>query len=290
MKISEAFSLYLSDKRMENYSPQTLKGYESNCKTMIAALGDLQLNEVKYQHLMEYLQFKSSHLAPATLYDRIVFARSLFRWAQENEYIVTNPSAKLKTPKLGKRIPRALAREVIESLREACETPLEHALLEFFYSSGCRIGEVLPLKRHDINLENRSVVVRGKGDKEREVYFTRECKAFLLAYLESRTDTEPYLFIKENKNKPGKADNLQPRPLSAHQMRYVLHKVTARAKTKERVYPHRFRHTYACLLLDNGAPLDVIQSLMGHAKMDTTRIYAELRGEKRRELYEKFFE
>ncbi len=290
MKISDAWSLFLADKRMENYSPHTLKGYEFHYKNMISALGDLPLQEVRYQHLMEYLLFKSAHLKPASLSDRIAFARSLFRWAQENEYIKTNPSARLKSPKQGTRIPRALSRDDIDRLRKACQTPLEHALLEFLYSSGCRIGEVAPVRRHDINWENRSVVVRGKGDKEREVYFTRECKSFLLSYLESRSDAEPYLFITENKNGNAAGGVPKPKPLSPSQMRYALKKLAVRANIKERVYPHRFRHSYACNLLDNGAPLDVIQSLMGHAKLDTTRIYAELRGERRRELYEEFFE
>ena len=290
MKISEAWSIFVSDKRMENCSPHTLKFYESQYKILISALGNLDMGEVKYQHLMEYLLHHSDDLKSKSLDSRIRFARSLFRWAQENDYIKTNPSAKLKTPKRGTRIPRALSQQDINNLRQACQTPLEHALLEFLYSSGCRIGEVVLLNRYDINWENRSVVVRGKGDKEREVYFTRESKAFLLSYLENRSDTEPCLFIREDKNNTCEEDKRNPRPLKAHQMRYVLQKLTARTNIKDRVYPHRFRHTYACNLLDNGAPLAVIQSLMGHAKLDTTRIYAELRGEKRREVYEKYFD
>lgn len=290
MKISEAWLIFASEKRMENYSPLTLKSYESQCKTLISALGDLDMGEVKYQHLIEYLQYKSAHLKPVSLADRIKFARSLFRWALDNEYIKANPSAKLKTPKQGTRIPRALSREDIDSLRNACQIPLEHALLEFIYSSGCRIGEVVLLNRYDINWENRSALVRGKGDKEREVYFTRECKAFLLSYLETRTDAEPYLFVASKRIKTEEGYIHKPHGMNSNQMRIVLKQLALRTNIKESVYPHRLRHSFACNLLDNGAPLEVIQSLLGHAKLDTTRIYAELRGEKRREVYEKFFD
>lgn len=102
---------------------------------------------------------------------RIRFIKALFKWTHEEGYNLKNPAAKLKEPKLGQRIPKFPSKHEIEYLREGCHTSMENALFGFFYSTGCRIGEVEKLNREDINFIGNSVIVHGKGDKEREVYF-----------------------------------------------------------------------------------------------------------------------
>jgi site-specific recombinase XerD len=109
----------------------------------------------------------------------------------------------------------------------------------------------------DIDWENCSVIVNGKGAKQREVYFTTECKIWLKRYLESRHDTCKALFV---------TDTHPTRRMSIPTIRYSLKKLATRGKIAVNVYPHRFRHTYACQLLDNGAPLEFIQGMLGHKK------------------------
>ncbi len=106
-----------------------------------------------------------SDLKPASLGNRIRFIKSLFRWAQDEGYIVGNPARKLCEPKEGRRLPKALSEEDTEILREGCITPREHAIVEFIYTSGCRIGEVVGLNRNAIDWDTRSVEVFGKGSK-----------------------------------------------------------------------------------------------------------------------------
>ena len=289
MKISEVWSIFELEKRLENYSPATLKGYGIQAKLLMDALGDIDMEDIKYQDLKNYFLSASEAMKPSTLAHRIKVIRSLFRWAQDSEYIQANPCAKLKEPKQGQRIPRSMNQEDINLLRKACQSPLEQALLEFFYASGCRIGEVVPIKKEAINWQTRTVVVRGKGNKEREIYFTKRCATYLSSYLDSRTDTEPHLFVTERKYKPHAGGIPKPRQMSSYQMRVILKQLAIRAGIKSNIYPHRLRHTYACHLLDKGASLEAIQSLLGHAKLDTTRIYADLRGQKRKEMYEKYF-
>ncbi len=113
-------------------------------------------------------------MKPSSLGHRIRCIKSLFRWSHEEGHFLKNPTAKLKEPKLGKRIPKLLSDLEIEHLREACQTTIENALFEFLYSTGCRIGEVIKLNR-----DNISVIVQGKGDKEREVYFNTCCFIWL---------------------------------------------------------------------------------------------------------------
>lgn len=130
------------------------------------------------------------------------------------------------------------------------------------------------------NWESCSAIVHGKGSKQREVYFTTECKVWLKRYLKSREDSCKALFVTES---------FPVGRMAIPTIRYAVKKLAARGEVAVNVYPHRFRHTYACHLLDNGAPLDFIQGMLGHEKASTTQIYAQLRGERRRELYRRYF-
>lgn len=181
---------------------------------------------------------------------------------------------------MGQRIPKFLSKHEIEHLREGCHTPMENALFEFFYSTGCRIGEVAKLNKEDINFTGNSVIVHGKGDKEREVYFNILCSIWLKRYLEKRDDEEDCLFVTER--------NLKRR-MSVDSLRYVIKRISNRAGIKKTIHPHQLRHSYATHMVDNGAPLEIIQSLLGHEKSETTRIYAHLSGKLRYDLYSRYF-
>lgn len=283
MKLSEAWAAYEADKCFDGFSKHTLKGYGIQSRLLIRALGDQPINEITTLLLKQYLAAQT-HLMPSSLAHRMRFIKALFRWAQDEGYIVGNPAAKLREPKEAKRLPKALSEEDTEVLREGGITPREHAIVEFIYTSGCRIGEVVQLNRNAIDWETRSVVVFGKGSKEREIYFNIKCAIWLKRYLKSRKDADVALFVTERKY------NGQPRRLSISQMRTVVKSVAKRAGLGEvNVYPHKLRHSYATHLLNNGAPLEGIQSLLGHAKLETTRIYADLSGPRRRDLYQKYF-
>jgi site-specific recombinase XerD len=170
--------------------------------------------------------------------------------------------------------------EDVIHLKISCHSSRERALLEFLYCTGCRVGEIQKLNIEDINWESCSAIVNGNGSKQREVYFTTECKVWLKIYLESRHDSCKALFVTET----------QPtRRMTIPTIRWSLKILAIRGKVVVNIYPHRFRHTYACHLLDNGAPLEFIQGMLGHEKASNTQIYAQLRGERRRELYRRYF-
>ena len=280
MLLSEAWERYQSDKKIEGYSPLTLKMYSFQYKLLKRYLGDIKIDEFTTEKLKQYLIESGGHLKPSSLGHRIRFIKSLFKSIHEERYILKNPAAKLKEPKLGQRIPKFLSKYEIEHLREGCHTPMENALFEFFYSTGCRIGEVAKLNREDINFMENSVIVHGKGDKEREVYFNIRCAIWLQRYLEKRDDDEPCLFVTERNPK---------RRMSIDSLRYIIKRISNRAGIKKTIHPHQLRHSYATHLVDNGAPLDIIQSLLGHEKSETTRIYAHLSGKLRHDFYSKYF-
>lgn len=280
MLLSEAWERYQQDKKIEGYSLLTLKTYRFQYNLLLRFFGDIDMNEFSTEKLKDYLIQSGDHLKPSSLGHRVRCVKSLFRWSHEEGYILKNPAAKLKEPKLGKRIPKYLSELEIEHLREACQTTMENALFEFMYSTGCRIGEVVKLNREDIDFRFNSVIVLGKGDKEREVYFNTRCSIWLKRYLDERSDEDSCLFITVRRPK---------RRMSIDNLRYIIKRISSRAGIKKSIHPHQLRHSYATHMINNGAPIDVIQSLLGHEKSETTKIYAQLSGKLRKDLYSKYF-
>ncbi|GKU80038.1 tyrosine-type recombinase/integrase [Paenibacillus sp. L3-i20] len=280
MNLSELWRSYEADKRIQGFSPKTLKAYILQHRMLMSELGDHDIADITLTMLKEYLAKQADRLKPSSLGHRIRFVRSLFRYAYEEAYLTSNPSLKLREPKLDKRIPKFLIEEDVIHLKNSCQSLRERSLLEFLYCTGCRVGEVEKINIEDLNWEHCSAIVIGKGSKQREVYFTTECKIWLKKYLASREDTCKALFVTET----------QPiKRMAIPTIRWALKRLADRGEIDANVYPHRFRHTFACQLLDNGAPLDFIQGMLGHEKASTTQIYAQLRGERRRELYRRFF-
>ncbi|MED1603232.1 tyrosine-type recombinase/integrase [Alkalihalophilus marmarensis] len=279
MLLSQAWKTYESDKRIEGFSSQTLKAYRLQSCLLIRYFTDVAIESLSTNQLKEYLAESSEHLKPSSLAHRIRFMWSLFRWSHEEGHIPSNPAYKIKEPKVGKQIPKFLTEREIEHLREACKMPMEKALFEFMFSTGCRIGEIVSLDKNCINWSNRSAIVRGKGDKEREVYFNIKCDIWLKRYINIRQDNDPAIFVTDR----------SPHRMSIAQMRYIIKRISSRAGINKTIHPHQLRHSYATHLLNNGAPIDVIQSLLGHEKTETTRIYAQLSGRLRQDLYRKYF-
>jgi len=278
MIISEGYRFYEADKKLLNYSIHTLDSYSLQCKLLVRYLGDIEIKDIDYIMLKEYL-IKQEHLKPASLAHRIKFIRSFFRYLHEEDFIDKNISSKLKEPKTGAKIPKFLNEEEIELIRDSCYTLLEKAITEFFYATGCRIGEVFGCNVKDINWYDRSVKVLGKGDKEREVYFTIKCGIWLKKYLDNRKDDCEALFVTERK---------PIRRMSIARIREIIKDIAKNSEVETNVFPHRWRHSHATTMINNGAPIEVIMSNLGHAKPSTTMIYAQLSGERRKQEYNKY--
>lgn len=280
MRISEVWKLYLSDKTLEGYSKKTLAQYDLYCRLFIREMGDLDAKDMTLETLKRYLLMQG-HLKASSLGTRVRFLRALCRWAHDEGYTATNISRKLKEPKTGKRIPKALSEEVMESMRMGCKLDIEFALVELFFSSGCRLEELHQLDRSSLNWSTLSFLTIGKGDKERECMFSTRAKLYVQKYLATRNDDNTALFATQRR---------PIRRMSKAQVQYIFKRIAKRAGVRlDLISPHKFRHTFAVRLMDNGAPLEVIQSLLGHQKAETTKLYADLSGEARRSLYKKHF-
>lgn len=284
MLLSKAWTYYEKDKKYQKYSPATLKSYGLHMKLFVRYSGDRDVKDYTYIEMKDYLSTSSERLKASSVITRIRFLKSFFRWAHEEGLTEKNEAARLKEPKLPKREPKPLTVEEIEGMRDACETPLERSIFEFFYATGCRVGEVVKVKTKDIDWNQRMLQVNGKGNKNRTVFFDKRCEVWLNKYLESRDDNQENLFVTEHRFK---ANDGEPRTMSIAQIRWVLKRVAKRAGIEKSIYPHNMRHSFAMNMLENGAPIEGIQELLGHEDQKYTRIYADLNTKMKRNIYER---
>ncbi len=189
---------------------------------------------------------------------------SFFSWLEDEDYIIKSPIRRIHKIKTTKVVRETYSDETIEKLRDSCEEIRDLALIDFLTSTGVRVGELVKLNKNDINFEDRSCIVFGKGSKEREVYFDARTKLHLEKYLSMRKDDNPALFV----SLLSPYDRLE---ISGVEIR--LRKL-GRDLELQRVHPHKFRRTMATKAIDKGMPIEQVQRLLGHAKIDTTLQYA----------------
>lgn len=275
--VTDKIKLYLASKKLEGLSPLTLEGYKLDL-TIFSARVRKKVIDVTAADIRTYLaQCEGNKMS--TIGKKLSVLKSFFSWLASEEYIPRDPTAKLKTPKLEKRAPKALTIEELEMLREACKTRRQRAFIEALYATGCRLSEMHSLDRGDINLQTMSTKVIGKGNKEREVYFSFKSMYHIRKYLSDRQDSDPALFVTERK---------PHRRLSHRGIQREIAVIAALAGLQKRVSPHTLRHTFATLTLNNGAELAAIQQLLGHESPATTQIYAQYTEERKREQHKKY--
>ncbi|GAB6170533.1 tyrosine-type recombinase/integrase [Paradesulfitobacterium aromaticivorans] len=275
--LREKIQLFLAGKRLEGLSELTLKGYALDLRIFAEhvqkAAADITTADIR-MYLGEFDNLKTSSLS-----GKLSVLKSFFGWLTSEGILLNDQSRKIKSPKKEKRLPKALNIEEVEMIREACVTPRERAMIEVYYATGCRLSEVQQMDRDDINYQAMSAKVIGKGNKERIVYFSHKAIYHLKKYLMRRTDDEPALFITERK---------PYRRLSNRGIQREVKIIADRSGVKKNVHPHVLRHTFATLLLNNGADLVSVQGLLGHEDPATTQIYAQVTDEKRKSAHKQF--
>ncbi len=213
---------------------------------------------------------KLRHVSNTTLEGTRLCISSFFTWLHERGFIKKNPARGVDPIKIPKKIKRAFSDEELEKIKQSCKTVRDKAIIEFLYTTGVRVSEMIALNRKDIRLNERTVLVFGKGAKEREVYLTDVSYMYLLEYLNSRTDQEEALFV-SNKNPHQR--------LSTAGVRNIL-KSIERKTGISKIHPHRFRTTCATNLIRKGMPIEEVSQILGHETLDTTRLYALVNKEK----------
>ena len=275
--LQQKIKLFLSGKRLEGLSSLTLASYELEMRIFSEHVHKAT-NDITTRDIRTYLG-EFDHLKTSSISKRLSVLKSMFGWLASEEIIPMDPTRRIKPPKKEQRTPKALTIEELEMIREACVTPRERALVEVLYATGGRLSEIQQMNRQDIDYQAMSVLVIGKGNKERPVYFSFKAIYHLKKYLALRSDNVDALFITQR----------QPyRRLSDKGIQREIKIIANRSEVKKNVHPHIFRHTFATLLLNNGADLVAVQGLLGHVDPATTQIYATMTDEKRKQSHKQF--
>lgn len=259
--------LYLAAKKLDGCSKITIENYARILQKFCSVVHK-DVEQIDAMDIRRYLaMYSKTGVKNSTIGTIISGLKSFFGWLENEEYITKSPMRKIKSIKVEKRVRKALNREELEMLRDACKTLREKAVVEFFYSTGCRLDEVYKLDIAGIDWVNGKVMVIGKGNKERPVYLNARAILHLKKYLGSRKDTNPALFVSER----------QPHDRLSHRgIQRIFTTLGTRAGIGKPVYPHLLRHTTATTMLQNGASMSEVQHYLGHDSPATTQIYAEM--------------
>lgn len=262
---NDLHDVFIAAKRIEGCSEKSLKYYSSTIHKMLAAIGK-PVREINTDDLRGYLaNYQKEHSSSKVTIDnmRRIFS-SFFGWLEDEDYILKSPMRRIRKIKTEKTIKDTFSDEGLELLRDACEEVRDLAMIDLLASTGMRVGELVQLNREDINFHERECVVFGKGSSERVVYFDARTKIHLQNYLDGRGDDNPALFV---------SLTLPHERLLIGGVETRLREIGKRADM-QKVHPHKFRRTLATRAIDKGMPIEQVQRLLGHVKIDTTMHYA----------------
>lgn len=261
----ELLASFISAKRVEGCSEKTLNYYGSTLRNVFSAI-QVPIRQVTTNDIRVYLaEYQGRGTVSKVTIDNIRrILSSFYSWLEDEDYILKSPVRRIKKVKVSKIVKEIYSDEALEVIRDNCETLRDLAMVDLLSSTGMRVGELVNLDRADIDFQNRECVVLGKGDKERLVYFDARTKVHLRNYLESREDDNPALFV--TLNRPSNR-------LKISGVEKRLREMGRRLKM-DKVHPHKFRRTLATKAIDKGMPIEQVQKLLGHQKIDTTLEYA----------------
>lgn len=250
----------LSDGTLFNYA-HTLKSFFLWCRKQPEEVtaNDIRMFVFDYQ--------KRHRVSDRTLDKYREYICWFFSWAHTEEYISRNPARAVKGIKYEAKERQALSQIELEYLRLACETVRERALVEFMYSTGCRVSELIGVKLDDIDWRNNTVHLFGKGKKHRTSFINAKCEVALKEYMRERAGDSEYLFV----------SSVRPHAqLKKATVESVIRTLAARTGIRKRITPHVLRHTTATQAVNNGMPIEEVSKLLGHASVATTMIYAKV--------------
>ena len=262
---SNMLAMFLSAKRVEGCSEKTLRYYEITIGKMFRTL-DKQAVHIQTDDLRKYLsEYQQNSKCSKSNIDNIRrILSSFFSWLEDENYILKSPVRRIHKIRTDKVVKETYTDEALEVMRDNCKCVRDLAMIDLLASTGMRVGELVHLNRNDIDFESRECIVLGKGSKERPVYFDARTKIHLKNYLDSRDDENPALFV----------SLLAPyNRLEVSGVEIRLRKL-GRSLGLNKVHPHKFRRTLATKAIDKGMPIEQVQRLLGHSKIDTTMEYA----------------
>lgn len=256
---------FLAAKQVEGCSVRSIGYYKSTLENAVKIL-EKPFNQIETEDLRIYLsEYQKKNNAGKQTIDNIRrILSSFFTWLEDENYILKSPVRRIHKIKTTKQVKETYSDEALELLRDNCKTVRDLAIIDILASTGMRVGELVKLNIVDVDFLNRECVVLGKGSKERVVYFDARTKLHLQNYLNSRADDNEALFV----------SLLEPHDrLEIAGVEIMLRKLGHNLDI-HKVHPHKFRRTLATRAIDKGMPVEQVQKLLGHQKIDTTMEYA----------------
>lgn len=275
----ELINSFVYAKRIEGCSEKTLKYYRTTIEAMTEAINK-GVRHIQTDDLRAYLtEYQEKHGSSRVTIDNIRrILSSFFSWLEDEDHILKSPVRRIHKVKTATNIKETYTDEDLEKMRDNCEELRDLAIIDMLASTGMRIGEMVLLNKADINFNERECVVFGKGDKERVVYFDARTKIHLQNYIDSRIDDDPALFV----------------TLRAPHTRIKISGIESRLREMgkaleiEKVHPHKFRRTLATMAIDKGMPIEQLQQLLGHKRIDTTLQYAMVKQSNVKQAHRKY--
>lgn len=270
---------FIAAKRIEGCSEKSLHYYKTTILKMLSGIAK-GVRQIRTEDLRQYLtDYQEKHQSSRVTIDNIRrILSSFFAWLEDEDYILKSPVRRIHKVKTILNIKETYTDEELERMRDSCLELRDLAIIDMLASTGMRIGEMVKLNRDDIRFNERECTVLGKGDKERVVYFDARTKLHLQGYLASRQDINPALFV----------------GLRSPHERITIGGIETRLRKLgkelaiQKVHPHKFRRTLATVAIDKGMPIEQLQQLLGHKRIDTTLQYAMVKQSNVKLAHKKF--
>lgn len=256
---------FIASKQVEGCSERTIKYYKEIIEKFVNSF-DKSIKQISTNEIRNYLSdYKDNSFCGSTTIDNIRrVLSSFFSWLEDEDYIVKIPVRRIHKIKTAVVVKEVLTDENLERLRDECENIRDLSLIELLISTGMRVGELVNLNISSLNFEDCSCIVLGKGNKEREVYFDAKTKLHLKEYISKRNDSNDALFV--SMREPHQR-------LSISGIELIIRTLGINSNINK-VHPHKFRRTLATMAIDKGMPVEQVQKLLGHVKIETTMNYA----------------
>lgn len=265
MTNKEILEEYFSIFELRGCSPATIRNIKYDFNQFFKILNNKHYEKITTSDIRDYLREKKKTVKLITIRNKITVISAFFNWLANEGHIKENPARLIQKPRVNDNERRYLTIEEIEIIRLDITEPFDILLFEVLYSSGIRVSEAVNLDWDDIDFEKEEMVVLGKGNKKRTVKFSTKAKLLLLRYKDKRKDDDQHVFRSCYKQRMSK-ETIERR----------VGKIGERAGIKIRITPHKLRHSFATTLAKRNTPIEVIQALMGHEDINTTKRYIEI--------------
>lgn len=264
--VPECYKVYLVSKKIEGMSPQSLRTYKCNLDEFFRKVNK-PLNQISTNDIRLYLYSLNGKNTNRTIDGKRLIIHTFFDWCVKEEYLSKNPCSRINPIKFEEKPREPLSDIELELVRDACKDYREKALIEMFYSTGCRVSEMAILKKTDINFNTKEVHLFGKGSKHRTSYINARAEVALKKYWATRTDNDESVIATVRRPYRG---------ITKPQIEQIVHQIGERSGIGRPLYPHLIRHTTATMSLERGMNVTELQKMLGHQKLDTTMIYAKV--------------